>query len=147
MSEIDDIKVQNLTRLYTIMILNTNKSATGYSILKRLDRDLGKTASPTYVYEFINMLKLKGYVKDVKTSKTKRSKGFYLTSSGKEFVNRILLRFNNLVELSIQSKIKVCASCGVKLYEDYYSEKIGDEELNFCCTHCAKAYKSDMHKS
>jgi DNA-binding PadR family transcriptional regulator len=146
MSEDGDIRVQNLTRLYTIMILNTNESATGYSILKRLDKDLGKTASPTYVYEFLNMLKSKGYIRDVKKSKTKRSKGFYLTSSGKEFVNRIMMRFNNLVELSIQSKIKVCASCGVKLYEDYYTEKIGDEEMNFCCTHCAKAFKSDSPK-
>ncbi len=146
MSEIDDIRVQNLTRLYTIMLLNTSKSATGYSILKRLARDLGKTASPTYVYDFLKMLKAKGYIKDVKTSKTKRSKGYYLTSSGKEFVSRVLLRFNNLIELSIQSKIKICASCGVKLYEDYYTEKIGDEELNFCCTHCAKAYRSEYHQ-
>ncbi|MFW9878143.1 MAG: TA0938 family protein, partial [Candidatus Thorarchaeota archaeon] len=60
--------------------------------------------------------------------------------------NRIFTRFNNLVEVAIQSKLKICASCGVKLYEDYHVETIHGEEMNFCCSHCAKAYSNSHNE-
>ena len=125
--------------------MKSSDSISGYSILKRLEKDLGKTASPTYVYNFLNKLIQKGYAEKLKSSKSKRSKGFRLTLEGEEFVEKILMRFDNLIEVAIQAKLKICASCGVKLYEDYHAEKIGGKELNFCCIHCAKAYKNHSH--
>jgi len=127
------------------VLLKSAESISGYSILKRLEKDLGKTASPTYIYDFINTLKSKGYVKDIKRSKSKRSRGFKLTLEGHKFVDKILQRFGNLIEVAIQSKLKICASCGVKLYENYYSETIEGKKLNFCCVHCAKAFKNHQH--
>ncbi|MFW9880796.1 MAG: hypothetical protein ACFFG0_47650, partial [Candidatus Thorarchaeota archaeon] len=117
-----------------------------YSILKRLEKDLGTIASPTYVYDFLKKLKDEGYIEDVPTPKSKRSKGFKLTPSGISFTDRIFSRFDNLIDVAIQSKLKICASCGVKLYEDYHVETIHSKELNFCCKHCAKAYR-DSHDS
>ncbi len=146
MSEDDNIKVQSLSRFFILMLLKSETSITGYSILKRLDKDLHTTASPTYVYDFLNKLKVEGYIEDVPTPKSKRSKGFKLTSSGFEFVDRIFSRFDNLIEVAIKSKLKICASCGVKLYEDFHVELFHGKELNFCCKHCAKAYIDSYHK-
>ncbi|UCD01988.1 MAG: TA0938 family protein [Promethearchaeota archaeon] len=143
MGEEHKIKVQSLTRFYILMLLKSEKKITGYSIIKRLEKDLGTTASPTYVYDFLKQLKAEGYIKDIPTPKSKRAQGFRLTPEGSEFTDRIFLRFNNLIEVAIQSKLKICASCGVKLYDDYYSEVIEGKEYNFCCKHCAKAYKID----
>ena len=146
MSEKDEIKVQSLSRFFILMLLKSEKPITGYSILKRLDKDLHTTASPTYVYDFLKKLKNEGYIEDIPTPKSKRSKGFKLTASGGAFIERIFSRFDNLIEVAIQSKLKICASCGVKLYQDFHVDTIHGKELNFCCKHCAKAY-IDSHNS
>ncbi len=145
MLEKNEIKVQNLTRFYTLALLKSKKSVTGYYVLKRLEADLGKTASPTYVYDFLKKLKSEGFIKDVQIPKSKRSGGYQLTPLGSKFVDRIFTRFDNLIEVAIQSKLKICASCGVKLYDNFYVEKIGGKELIFCCEHCAMAYKNFNH--
>ncbi len=137
-----DMKIQNLTKLYTLVLLKSKERATGYYILKRLSSDLGKTSSPTYVYDFLKKLEAEGYVEKDKTKESKRSKGYRLTSSGAAFTDRIFSRFDNLIEVAIQSKLKACASCGVNLYNNYHVETIDGKELNFCCVHCANAYKT-----
>jgi len=145
MAEEPEIKIQNLTKFYILVLLKSNETVTGYFVLKKLDKDLGKTASPTYVYDFLKSLKAQGYAEDVANSKTsKRSKGYRLTTQGHEFIDRMFLRFNNLIEVAIQSRLEICASCGVRLYDNYHSEKIGNDLLNFCCKHCAKAFKNDL---
>lgn len=125
--------------------MKSKKSVTGYYIIKRLESDLGKTASPTYIYDFLNKLQSEEYIEPTPNPKSKKSKGFQLTPKGKEFIDHIFQRFSNLIEVAIESKLKVCASCGVKLYEDFHVEKINGKEMNFCCTHCAKAFK-DSYK-
>jgi DNA-binding PadR family transcriptional regulator len=147
MKEEDEIKVQSLSRFFILMLLKSENSITGYSILKRLDKDLHITASPTYVYNFLNKLKEEGYIEDIPTPKSKRSKGFKITTSGDAFIERMFSRFNNLIEVTIQSKLRICASCGVKLYEDFHVEVIHSKELNFCCKHCAKAYKNSYNRN
>ncbi|MFW9873254.1 MAG: helix-turn-helix transcriptional regulator [Candidatus Thorarchaeota archaeon] len=140
MSDNQEIRIQSLTRFYTLLLLKSKKVITGYHILKRLEKDLGTTASPTSIYDFLKDLKSKGYIEDLEKLESERSKGFKLTSSGKKFVDRIFIRFNNLIEVAIQSKLKICASCGVKLYKDFHTEAINGREMSFCCSHCAKAY-------
>ncbi|NVM34841.1 MAG: hypothetical protein HWN81_04550 [Candidatus Lokiarchaeota archaeon] len=81
------------------------------------------------------------------TPKLKRVKGFKLTPSGIEFISRIFSRFNNLIEAAFKSEIKICASCGLKLYKDYHTETIHEKEMNFCCIHCAKVYKESYNKN
>ena len=145
MSNDHEIKVQSLTKLYILVLLKANKSISGYSILKRLDKDLGKTASPTHVYDFLKKLKAEGLIEDVENPISKRSKGFQITSKGEKFTDRIFARFDNLIEVAVQSKLKACASCGVILYDNYFSVTIGTRELIFCCEHCAAAYKNSNH--
>ena len=145
MNETDDIKIQNLTKFYTLVLLKSKESVTGYYVLKRLEEDLGKTASPTYVYDFLKKLKKEGYIEDVPTPKSKRAKGYKLTKKGAKFIDRIFLRFDNLIEVAIQSKLKACASCGVKIYDNFYTETIEGKELVFCCGHCANAYKNSLN--
>jgi len=142
MSENKEIRIQSLTRFYILLLLKSNNIITGYQIIKRLEKDLGTIASPTGIYDFVKDLKSKGYIKDIQKGESKRAKGFKLTSDGEKFIDRIFMRFDNLIEGAIQSKIKVCASCGVKLYDDYHTEIIEGKELIFCCGHCAKAYKN-----
>jgi DNA-binding PadR family transcriptional regulator len=142
MEEDSGIKIQNLTKLYSLVLLKSKENVTGYYILKRLESDLGKTASPTYVYDFLKKLRAEGYVEDLSTKDSKRSKGYKLTISGSAFTDRIFSRFGNLIEVAIQSKLKICASCGVRLYDNYHIEKVEDKDMNFCCKHCAKAYKN-----
>ena len=144
MDEKSDLKVQNLTKLYALVMLKSKEAVTGYYILNKLKKDLGKTSSPTYVYDFLKKLKDEGYIEEIPTEESKRSKGYKLTPSGAEFTDKIFLRFDNLIEVAIQSKLEICASCGVKLYENYYSEKVGNKTLNFCCKHCAKAFKKEL---
>ncbi len=126
-------------------MLKSKKSVTGYYIIKRLESDLGKTASPTYIYDFLNKLQSEGYIKPTPNPKSKKSKGFQLTSSGKQFIDKIFQRFENLIEAAVESKLKICASCGVKLYGDFHVEKIEGKEMNFCCKHCAKAFKNSIN--
>ncbi len=142
MNEESKLKIQNLTKLYTLVLLKSKDAVTGYYILARLKKDLKKTASPTYIYDFLKKLKKERYIEEITSDKSKRSKGYRLTSNGDAFIDRIFTRFDNLIEVAIQSKLKICASCGVKLYENYYVEEIDGRELNFCCKHCAKAYFS-----
>ncbi|MBY9005887.1 MAG: PadR family transcriptional regulator [Candidatus Lokiarchaeota archaeon] len=147
LNEKKEIKIQNLTKFYILVLLKSNKEVTGYYILKKLDEDLNKTASPTYVYGFLKSLKSERYIEDVPILKSKRKKGYRLTSLGKSFVDRIFIRFNNLIEVAIQSKLAICASCGVKLYENYHNEITNKKEMNFCCKHCAKAYKDSYNSN
>ena len=143
----EEIKVANLTRFYTLVLIKSKSPITGYYILQRLKEDLGKTSSPTYVYDFLKSLKKEGYLEDAQTSKSKRSQGYKLTTAGEIFTENIFSRFNNMIETAIQSKIKTCASCGVQLYDTgelIHKEKIRGIELNFCCKHCAKAHKSQI---
>ena len=145
MMEETDLKVQNLTKLYSLVMIKSKEAVTGYYILDRLKKDLGKTASPTYVYDFLKKLKTEGYIEEIVTEESKRSKGYRLTLSGSNFIDRIFSRFDNLIEVAIQSKLEICKSCGVKLYGEFHIETIHGEEMNFCCKHCAKAYKNSLH--
>ncbi|MHA1985292.1 MAG: helix-turn-helix transcriptional regulator [Promethearchaeota archaeon] len=145
MTEESDLKIQNLTKLYSLVMLKSKEAVTGYYILERLKKDLGKTASPTYVYDFLKTLKEEGYIEEIVTEESKRSKGYRLTISGQDFIDRIFSRFDNLIEVAIQSKLEICKSCGVKLYGKFHTEAIHGEYMNFCCKHCAKAYKNTLH--
>lgn len=138
------LKIRNLTKFYILTLLKSKKSVTGYYIIKRLESDLGKTSSPTYIYDFLNKLQSEGYIIPTPNPKSKKSKGFELTQSGNQFVDKIFQRFSNLIEATIESNLKICASCGVKLYKNFHIETINGKEMNFCCIHCAKAYKDSL---
>lgn len=141
MSQESEIKIQNFTRFYALVLLKSKESITGYYILKKLKSDLKKNASPTYVYDFLKSLKKRGFIEETKSLKSKKSAGYHLTFEGKIFVENVFLRFNNLIEVSLRSNLKVCVGCGITIYDSVYTKIIGDKELNFCCKYCAKEFK------
>jgi DNA-binding PadR family transcriptional regulator len=140
LGEEHEIKIQSLSRFYILLLLKSKSVVNGYQIIKRLEKDLGTTASPTGIYNFLKDLKAKKYIEDINKSDTEKGKGLKLTPIGDSFIDTIFTRFDNLIEAAVQSKIKVCASCGIKLYEDFYQE----DKQYFCCEHCAKAYKNSL---
>ncbi|MFX1384888.1 MAG: helix-turn-helix transcriptional regulator [Promethearchaeota archaeon] len=142
---ISDLKIKNLTKLYILVILKSKSKVTGYYILKKLEKDLGKIASPTYVYDFLKNLKKEGYIKDAPNPSSKKKVGYTLTSEGDILIDKIFSRFNNLIEVAVQSKLKICAGCGVQLYEKFQTETIDGKEMNFCCKHCLNAFKEHQN--
>jgi DNA-binding PadR family transcriptional regulator len=142
MSQENEIKIQNFTRFYALVLLKSKKSITGYYILKKLKSDLKKNASPTYVYDFLKTLKKRGFIEDTKSLNPNKSAGYQLTSEGRVFTEKIFLRFNNLIEGAIRSNLKICVGCGITIYDKVHTEKIGDKELNFCCKYCAQEFKN-----
>ncbi len=103
--------------------------------------------SPTYIYDFLKKLKAEEYIEEIATEKSECSKGYNLTPSGSSFIDKIFSRFDNLIEVAIQSKLEICTLCGVKLYGKFHSEMIHGEEKNFCCKNCAKAYRASLHEN
>jgi len=144
-TEKSGIQIQSLSKLYTLLLLQSKESITGYRILKLLEKDLGTRASPTHVYNFLKELKEEGYLEEIEVEDSKRAKGFKMTSSGETFVKRILNRFDNLIDVAIRPKLTICAHCGAKLYEDFHVEEINAKKMNFCCIHCAKVFKEHEH--
>ena len=134
-----NVTVKNITRLYSLLLLQDKTPVTGYHILKRLQNDLDRTASPTYIYNFLRELKEAGYVQE-----PDKGSGFILTLDGEKFINQIMTRFDNLVEIAIKPKLHICVSCGAQLYEKYHTETIEAKELKFCCSHCAEAFENTL---
>ena len=62
MEKTHEIKVQSITRFYILLLLKSKNIITGYRILKSLEKDLGTTASPTSVYDFLKDLKSNNYM-------------------------------------------------------------------------------------
>ena len=98
LKDVPQIKVKNLTKLYILALLKLDNAVSGYFIIKKLNRDLGKTVSPTYVYNFLKKLKACGFTEEVFQSLSKKRKGYILTSSGLELVNRVFHKYEDLID-------------------------------------------------
>jgi len=145
----EDIKdlLSDFSRFY-ILILLYEGPCHGYSILGRFKRRVGKEASPSLVYPFLQQLEEKGLVKHkIKSVGEKEKKVFELTKVGRELCTGLFKRFANLVSVAIEPSLYVCAHCGCKVYEGGYREVINGKETTFCCTHCAHSYKEEKRLS
>ena len=137
---IDDL-VSDFSRFYILTILYEGP-AHGYQILNRFKKRVKKEVSPSLVYPFLQQLEEKGLVKHtLKPVGEKQKKVFELTKKGRELTTALFKRFADLVSIAIEPSLQVCAHCGCKVYEVTYHETINDEELAFCCIHCAASYK------
>ncbi|MFX0095701.1 MAG: PadR family transcriptional regulator, partial [Candidatus Hodarchaeota archaeon] len=102
-------------------------------------------ASPGQIYPFLSTLTQKGYVESsIEKQGDRKKKVYHLTPAGKEFIERLLKRFDALIDIAVEPKLSVCASCGAKVYDGAHIETIHGQELAFCCVHCAKSYKQDL---
>ncbi len=131
-----DIKITNLIKFYTLLILYKTPMH-GYELIKQLEVCTGKKISTSHVYPFLNKLE-KNNIIELKSKGERDKKQYCLTKSGKTFTKNLIDRFSNIINFNQ----KICTNCGCKLIEGAYKEKIKGKILYFCCKYCAKSYKN-----
>ncbi len=134
-----DIKVTNLVKFYTLLLLSHGPKH-GYEIIKELEERLQRKVSASHIYPFLKSLKKANYI-EFKKSKEREKKVYHLTKEGRRFVKSILNRFGDLIDIAIEPNLTVCAHCGCSIYRGGHKEKVKEKLLVFCCHHCAKSFK------
>ncbi len=134
-------KVESLTKFFIVLLLK-EKPEHGYNIIKSIERRLGKKISSSQVYPFLKELENKEYI--AMKNKGSRDKEVYeLTNTGKKFVESLIKRFGDIIELAVKDHIFICAHCGCEIYSGGTSKIIKGKRLYFCCKQCANTF-SDM---
>jgi len=132
----------------SIILLLSEQPLHGYGIMKEVGIRIGKPVNPGLMYPFLKQLEEKGFLKSTKKPIGQKPKKIYeLTISGKELATRIYKRIASMVLKTIEPNLSVCFHCDCKIYEGGYHEIIGGKEKVFCCTHCAQAYKNELHST
>ena len=134
-----DIKITNLIKFYTLLFLY-KQPMHGYELIKQLEVCAGKKISASHVYPFLEILK-KNNIIELKEEGNRERKEYNLTKEGRNFRKKLIDKCVQLIEFD-NKKIKICVSCGCKLIDGEYKEKIGNKFLYFCCKYCAKNYKN-----
>ena len=135
-----DVKINNMVKFYTLCLLATNPKH-GYDLIKELEEKLGRKISASNMYPFLNILRKNRLIKFDKVGKRDK-KTYYLTPEGKKFTKQMFSKFGDLINIAIEPKISTCP-CGCKIYSGGHTEKIKGKLMKFCCSHCAKMFKSD----
>lgn len=134
-----DIKINNMVKFYTLCLLATG-SKHGYDLMKELEEKLSRKISASNVYPFLSILRKNKLIKFDKVGKRDK-KIYYLTKDGKNFTKDMFNKFGDLIDIAIKPKITTCP-CGCKIYSGGHTEKIKSKLMKFCCSHCAKMFKS-----
>lgn len=133
------VKVTNLVKLYTILLLNS-RPMHGYEIITEISDNLGRKVSPGQIYPFLQNLEKNKYIIHSATQEREK-KQYHLTPSGKKFVAEILEKFGSVIDSFIASKVRTCIHCDAKVLGLGHIEKIKGKNLVFCCPYCAASYK------
>lgn len=133
--------VNSLLKFSTLVALS-NGPKHGYELIKYLERQIEKNVSPSQVYPFLNTLKKAGYLKITETD-SRDKKTYNLTPIGKQFVEKLLRRWEDVVSFAVHKDLVSCDHCGCEVYKGSYNEKIKGKQYHFCCTHCAESFKKD----
>lgn len=134
------VKIGTLIKFYTILLLMEGPRH-GYNLMKDLEEKLGKKISASQIYPFLNSLEENKLI-EVKEVMERDKKVYKLTKKGEQFVNSIILKFKDLLDVMIEPKLITCNNCGCKIYKGGHKEVIHQKELLFCCKHCAKSFKN-----
>lgn len=135
-----EIKITNLIKFYSLLILY-KEDIHGYDLIKKLEFCTGRKISASHVYPFLDTLEKNNIIK-LKTRGKRDKKLFSLTKEGRIFAKSLIDRFSKLI--TFNTKVKTCVSCGCKLIEGEYKEKINNKTLYFCCKYCASSYKNNI---
>lgn len=134
-----DVKVTNILKLYAMLLLLEGPK-TGYAIIKKATAETGRKASPGQIYPFLKALQRRGCLKP--RGVDSRGKIEYsLTPKGRDFVDSVLSRMGNLIDIAVRPRLSVCAHCGCRVYGGGYSERIRGKTMAFCCRFCARSFK------
>ncbi|MHA1888077.1 MAG: hypothetical protein DRO88_09470 [Promethearchaeia archaeon] len=140
---IDEEKLlSDFTRFYLLVILYEGPIH-GYGLKQKYIKRLNRPISDSLIYPFLTKLDEKGYlISEIVSVGKKDKKVFSLNEEGKNFAEKMFHRFSGLVDTAIEPNIQICAGCGIRLYQNSYQEIIDGTSYNFCCIHCAKAFKN-----
>ena len=103
--------------------------------------NLVKKISASHVYPFLKELKENYFVNSRQLG---REKIYNLTEKGARFVNETLMKFNEVIQESLKTKLTKCVHCGCEVYNNKYTEIINGNKLAFCCCHCAESYRKGI---
>lgn len=134
-----DVKITNIVKFYTLFFLASGPKH-GYELIKDLETKLGRRISASNVYPFLNVLIKNKLIKINKTGKREK-KIYVLTAEGRTFTKGMFSKFGDLINIAIEPRITTCP-CGCRIYAGGYTKKIKGKLVKFCCSHCAKTFKS-----
>ncbi|RLF27311.1 MAG: hypothetical protein DRN14_05560 [Thermoplasmata archaeon] len=134
----EGFKPRGLIRTLILLSLYRGKRH-GYGIMEDVERITGKKPSAGEVYPFLQRLEREGYVR-VEKDRTGRRKVYELTDAGRLLVEDTIERMSGIIEAIVESKLTVCANCGVKIYEGGVEVEVEGRKLVFCCEYCAANY-------
>ncbi len=134
-----EFKPRGLVRTLILLSLYRGKRH-GYGIMEDVEKVTGKKPSAGEIYPFLQRLEKEGYVKVERDLADPRRKLYVLTEKGRELVEDTVDRISAIVEAIVESKVTVCANCGVKIYEGGVEVEVEGKKLRFCCEHCAANY-------
>ena len=133
------IKINNMVKFYILCLL-ANKQKHGYNLIHELREKLERKISASNVYPFLDTLRKNRLIKFDKVGKRDK-KTYYLTQEGKKFTKQMFSKFGDLITISIEPRLTICP-CGCKIYSGGHAEKVRGKTMKFCCSHCAKIFKS-----
>lgn len=137
MSEI----LSDFSQFYILLLLSEGEIH-GYGLMKSFKKRTGRTLSAGTLYPFLQKLEQRRLISQSDMSVGKRPKLVYsLTKKGIEFTEGLFRRFAAMTASAIEPSLETCASCGVRVFEGGYREKIDGKTMIFCCSHCAAAFK------
>lgn len=148
--------ITSLTKFYTLALLS-QKPRHGYEIISEVEKRIGKRPSTGQIYPLLDDFEGRNIVESETRKEKGRTKTVYeLTEKGKRTFSRSLRKFYNLIHEILDPWLTECAHCGCKVFEGHpeygkegeevYKEQIDGEILDFCCEHCAKAYRERVGK-
>ena len=142
-----DELISDFSRFYILTILYEGP-AHGYSIISRFRKRVKKEVSPSLVYPFLQKLEEKGLVKHTKQQVgEKERKIFELTEAGRQLCTDLFKRFAELISITIELSLCVCAHRGCKVYEGTHRENIDGSEMAFWYIHCDQSYKESKKRA
>ena len=133
------IKINNMVKFYTLSLL-ANGPKHGYDLMKELEEKLSRKISASNIYPFLGTLRKNRLIKFAKLGKRDK-KVYHLTGEGRNFTKHMFSKFGDLIDIAIGPKLTTCP-CGCKIYSGGHKEKIKGKLMEFCCSQCAKTFKS-----
>ncbi len=130
-----EVKVTNLVKLYTLLLLK-RKPMHGYELIRKLEGCLSRKISASHVYPFLKVLQKNRLIK-LKRAGKRDKKQYELTGEGSRFSQNLINRFATLVDIRVTPNVIACANCGCKIASGGYKGK----SSVFCCKMCAASYK------
>jgi DNA-binding PadR family transcriptional regulator len=135
--------LSDFDRFYVLTLLYEGPTH-GYGILQNFQKRINKKGSPGLVYPFLQHLEERGLVTyATELHGDRESKVYSLSKKGRRFCEQLFKRFSTIVSTAIEPSLEQCAHCGCTLYDGGHRETLAGKVLMFCCSHCAKSYKTE----